>query len=340
MLDGSYQGDERLSDIFQVVLSIPQWFCVRRCFKSACWGCSRMAAVRIVFGLLVGMLAGCPGETVSDTPETLVAEGWRQYELTEYDDAVELFSTAADKAEPGSDIQLKALWSLGVTWDYRRPGNDSAIARQCFEKILAINPESSWAGWAALSLVRMRHVQATMENLPFEDLLPLYDSVIETYPDHPAAQEAMMFKAETQFVIEGDANVQGAIETLEKLLATYPDTPWKGYVYRFLAGGYERTKQYDKMVQTTEKQVLYFQDSKGFLFDKPREYYRLAACAEFLAGDFDMARRYYRKLIEDYPFNFRVFPAKQALERMDQLEAQVRRELSGDSRDAEGDAAL
>ena len=48
--------------------------------------------------------------------------------------------------------------------------------------------------------------------------------------------------------------------------------------------------------------------------------------AEFGAGDFGVAREYYRKLIAEYPDEQRVFLAKQELKRMDELEARLRAE--------------
>ena len=50
--------------------------------------------------------------------------------------------------------------------------------------------------------------------------------------------------------------------------------------------------------------------------------------AEFDVGDFGLARLYYRKLIEEYPKEQRVFLAKQELKRMDEMEIEIRRQMS------------
>ena len=44
-------------------------------------------------------------------------------------------------------------------------------------------------------------------------------------------------------------------------------------------------------------------------------------------GDFDTARKYYRKLIEEYPTDIRMYGAKQALKRMDEVEGKIRGEM-------------
>jgi len=53
----------------------------------------------------------------------------------------------------------------------------------------------------------------------------------------------------------------------------------------------------------------------------------IAVYAEFDAGDFKTAREYYRRLIDEYPTDNKVYMAKMALERLDEVEAQIRREL-------------
>ncbi|HPY62737.1 MAG TPA: hypothetical protein PLJ22_06290, partial [Kiritimatiellia bacterium] len=58
-------------------------------------------------------------------------------------------------------------------------------------------------------------------------------------------------------------------------------------------------------------------------------YWNLATIAEFEVGDFDLARHYYNKLLEAYPTDIRVYGCKQALARMDALEAQIRAEEEG-----------
>jgi hypothetical protein len=57
-------------------------------------------------------------------------------------------------------------------------------------------------------------------------------------------------------------------------------------------------------------------------------YWTVATIAEFEVGDFDTARKYYRKLLAEYPHDQMVFGAKQALKRMDDLEAKLRAEIA------------
>ena len=56
------------------------------------------------------------------------------------------------------------------------------------------------------------------------------------------------------------------------------------------------------------------------------QYWNLATIAEFEVGDFALARHYYNLLLEKYPTDIRVYGCKQALARMDALEAKIRAE--------------
>jgi hypothetical protein len=53
-------------------------------------------------------------------------------------------------------------------------------------------------------------------------------------------------------------------------------------------------------------------------------YWAIATRAEFREGDFEVARRYYGKLMAEYPTDMRAFGAGLALKRMDEVEARLR----------------
>ena len=56
-------------------------------------------------------------------------------------------------------------------------------------------------------------------------------------------------------------------------------------------------------------------------------YWNIATIAEFEVGDFDVAREYYHKLIDEYPTDIRKYGSKLALKRMDDLEARMRADV-------------
>jgi hypothetical protein len=56
------------------------------------------------------------------------------------------------------------------------------------------------------------------------------------------------------------------------------------------------------------------------------DYWSIAVVAEFEAGDFDTARKYYKLLMGEYPRDRRNFGALKAIERMNALEEKLRME--------------
>jgi hypothetical protein len=51
--------------------------------------------------------------------------------------------------------------------------------------------------------------------------------------------------------------------------------------------------------------------------DRTWSYYRIASVAEKKAGAPEIARKYYKRLIEEYPTDLHLFNCKQALKRLD-----------------------
>ena len=62
-------------------------------------------------------------------------------------------------------------------------------------------------------------------------------------------------------------------------------------------------------------------------YDNSFRYWNIATTAEFEVGDFDLARVYYTRLIEEYPQDIRVFGCQQALGRMDRVEEELLKEI-------------
>src|SRR5258708_7127045 len=58
--------------------------------------------------------------------------------------------------------------------------------------------------------------------------------------------------------------------------------------------------------------------------DRSTAYWNIAYAAEFEAGNFARAREYYRRLMNEYPQDVRIFGVRKAFERMDAIEEALR----------------
>ncbi len=65
-------------------------------------------------------------------------------------------------------------------------------------------------------------------------------------------------------------------------------------------------------------------DPSSPIDDRSTAYWNIAYAAEFDAGNFALAREYYRRLMNEYPQDIRIFGVRRALERMEAIEAALR----------------
>lgn len=287
---------------------------------------------------VVALLAqiGCRKPAVALDAETPLAAAWDDYILGEFDRAVARFEALRKTQPKGGDLWLHATYGLACTWNLRRPGESPAKAKALYEELIATAPQHDLAAWSALALARMQHLVPVGEDPDYDAVRRAYREVMRQYPGHLAAQEAFIYWCATLIATMEPGPTKRAIAELEDYVKV-PTNAFVGPAWSLIAvgsqtlGDQERRLHAEEMsLQTTEV------DPTNPFTEFAWQYWNLATIAEFEVGDFDTARRYYRKLIEEYPQDIRVFGAKQALRRMDELESRIRSELMG--REPHGDS--
>lgn len=91
-------------------------------------------------------------------------------------------------------------------------------------------------------------------------------------------------------------------------------------------------KQPDKALAARINSVEGEELDPGSPPDQALTFWQIATMAEFDCGNFEVARKYYKRLMEQYPNDMKIFAAKTALKRMDEMEAKVKAELAGGSK--------
>ena len=268
--------------------------------------CSVSVAV-LLFGI------ACRHTATDSDPHACVQHGWNCYRLGEYQPALAHFAGALH-----SNLRWQALYGQAVTWDLRQPVSDQnkPLAESLYRQIISEAPADDLAAWSSLALARIQHL-APEPN--YEKVRTAYQEVINRYPRHLAGQEALIYQQST--VIQSlETN---ATEKAEARLLTFiteqPDSMFVSAAYNLLAKGYETLDQPDRQVEARIKEIATLEIDPSFPADNAGRYWQVATTAEFQAGRFDVARTYYRKLIEEYPLDFRKFGAKQALVRMERI---------------------
>lgn len=269
-------------------------------------------------------LSACTQKKVVAGEENSIVAAWTDYSLAEFDLAIDKFNAALAQAAPGSDIHLQALYGLATTWNLRRPGEDLAKAREFYEQVLREAPQHDMAAWSLLALARTKHLVPVGEDPDYAEVHKAYQEVIDRFPGHLAAEEAFIYLQATLISTLQPKETRQALEALQGYVKD-PSKKFIGPAYSLMAVSYqtlnmpeERLRAEEQSLETTEV------DPTNPFTEFAWQYWNLATIAEFEVGDFDTARKYYRKLIEEYPTDIRLYGAKQALKRMDEVEAKIR----------------
>jgi len=210
-------------------------------------------------------------------------------------------------------------------------GENPLKATGYYREVIATDPASDLAAWSALALARMQAAPVSGEPTDLEVQVRAYQAVVDAYRAHPAGEEAFLFQQAARLNAPLADQEPDVLVKLEAYLQANPATPWRLMLLRMIAhccdalGLHER--RVTVMLQELEEREA-TAAATASAADNLRAYWSLATAAHYDLGDFDLARDFYGRLIRDYPTDQRVFPAKQALRRMDETERELRAKLA------------
>ena len=275
-----------------------------------------------VLGLLLA--AGCTRPAVPPDAGRRVQEGWSKFRLGEYDQALKVFDQVLEIPNLAPEVRLQALHGKATACDLRQPvpSQDDGQAAELYRQVIAENPAHDLAAWSSLALARMLHLLPVDQEPDYDAVRAAYQDVIDRYPRHPAGQEAFIHQQSTLVMTLDTNQTRAAVANLEEFLKTRPDSKFAAAAWALLAQGFETLGEPDRQLEARIREIetLEIDPSSPAASDLSLRYWQIATTAEFLAGRLGIARTYYRKLIDEYPLDYRKFGAKQALARMDRLE--------------------
>ena len=285
------------------------------------------AAGMFLAGLLaIGLGACAPKAERTGDAATLIGEGWTAYRLSEFQNAELSFESARANAERGSDEWAMATYGLATTWNLRRPGEDPALATKLYQEILATAPDSPMVPWTELALARQQHLVPVGQDPDYAAVNQAYQHLMEKFPGHLAAKEAFLYLQSIQLA-QLDPKTSRAAE--KELLGFIGNgkPEFASPAWSLLTVAYVTLKEQEKRLQAELKSLeLTEVDPSDPYIEFGGRYWNIATIAEFEVGDFDLARKYYNLLLEQYPTDRLGYGCKQALARMDALEAKIRAE--------------
>jgi len=261
-----------------------------------------------------------------ETPGELLTRAWMSYRLSEWENALQFFNEVRHVSQKGDESWVMAQYGLAVTWDRRRPGEKPERATALFEELLKVAPDSQMAPWAMLALVRQQHLVRVGQEPNYEVVNAGYRQIIDRFPEHLAAREAFLYLKSIQIATLDTAELQKAVAELEKFVDTDREE-FVGPAWSLLAVSYQLLDEQEKRLAAEQNAFRLTEvDPTDPFAEFAWAYWNLACIAEFEVGDFALARGYYEQLMAEYPNDIRVYGCKQALKRMDALEAQLREE--------------
>lgn len=280
--------------------------------------------------VIIGTSAGCGGRELKGPTDELLGQGWNYYLLGAYSTAIRDFEAALAQSEPDSEEAIQALYGLGLVWQLRRPDEDNERATSYYQRLLDIAPHHDLAAWSLLALARMEHLVPVGRDPDYEKVRAAYLRVWNEFPDHMAGHEALIYYYSTFAATLDPNDAHFTIDALDTFIAQHPDSAFITAAWSLKAVCYQTL---DMPEEKLHAEIMAFNtaefDPENPFTDNAWRYWTLATVAEFDAGDFDTARKYYRLLIKEYPTDIRIYASEQALERMDRTEAKLLRERKG-----------
>ena len=302
--------------------------------------------------LLAGLMChGCGrGRASAETSDAAFEMGWNYYRLTEFNLAQKYFE-ASERLATNETQRIRALSALADVWNYRGPNPDRKKAARLYERVIAEDTAKAWAPWAALALARQVQWTAINEFPKLEDevkdgetvegMETLYGRVMRDYPGTQAAEEAFLYLQTLRIAQLDDEVLAVGVAALEEWVEANPNSPLLSRAYAMLGQGYhlqrEGLKYIGALARSAEIAKIQGQNENIPQADQSETYFKMGTAAQFDAGDFDMARRFYAMLIEEAPTDQRVFIAEQHMEQMDAYEAALREELRGAAKNGNGE---
>jgi tetratricopeptide (TPR) repeat protein len=264
---------------------------------------------------------GCQKGQSPATPQEHLTRGWDAYRMGEYTAAVHSFDTVLRHPQVTEDQRLHAMYGLGTVWQLRTPDSDPDKAREYFDTVVSTGGDSTWAAWSLLALAQMDRMVSASKTLDVEKVCAAYQRVVDRFPNHPAGEEAFLNRQFLLVTTFDPATIEASIVALNEFVQTHAESNYVSAAYSLLSNCYrEQNRPAEQLAMLIRQLDTLRKDTSDPLADSSGLVWTIASIAEFKLGDFATARKYYQKLLDDYPLDSRRYGAKRAMERMSRIE--------------------
>ena len=281
----------------------------------------------------VSIISGCRQCDESDSSGDPVISGWEHFRLGEFKEAVASFESVLESRDCNADYLADATYGLATVWDLRMPmtDQDKDLAESLYREVAEGNPNHRLAPWSMLAIARIKHLVQIGSVPDYDEVRRAYTAVWEKYPDNQAGQEAFVYLQATYIRTMDNVKIDQATAALHKFIEDHPRSGLRYAAWSLLAEAYTIQHKPDELlhaeIETLKAQEI---DKTNPFIENSWRYWKIATTAEFETGDFDVARDYYRRLMDEYPQDIRCYGSEEALRRMDRTEQKIRAELKAE----------
>lgn len=263
-------------------------------------------------------IAGCGvgAASINKTPEQLVEQGLDELGRYEFAEAYETFALVRATAPAGSEVRRKATFAQAVACHQWQPASEARIGEA--ESLYLQLADAGEGEEAVQSLLRLGRLAELSDYFgDKEDLAKareVYQQVMARWPQRPEAGEACLRLAAAWAQTLDPADVRKGIAAIDAWLKAHPDEPKAAIMLQYLS---ELHWTFLKDARSSVA-CLVEADRRGFDCDGREWQYcwRIARLAEEQLKDRDLAIRYYRKIIIDYPKSGSAWESQQELKRL------------------------
>jgi len=283
--------------------------------------CKSIALVCLFTAAL--LLAGCERSATPTNPADALQNAWSAFSREDFAQAWRLFQVVADTTPPADRLHDQAVFGMASTCAFRRPDEDLATAEKLFRELIDRHGNDDLGAWSALAIARMYHVRPVGEAVDLDRVAALYKSVVDRFPNTPAADEAFIYNQTIQVTSTEPAVVRMSLAQLQQYIERHPHSPYISAAWELIAADQRvLLRPDDELAAQIRALLTREQDPSNPTLDRAQAYWNIATTAEFDAGNLTIARQYYELFIEQAPTDQKVFPARQALNRLNAVQTQ------------------
>ncbi len=260
----------------------------------------------------IAVLVGADEQT--DVAATL-AQAVEAIVRHDFDSGDTLFRSVARHAEQGSETWAQAVFGQAVCAHQASPATRERVneAARLYELLFSTSPDSKYSAAAMIALARLHELlDYSGDVIDDEAARRLYKAVLDNWPDHEIAHEAMLRLADSHIRdFENESSVGMGVQMLEQWLVQHPDNPL-AWVYCEYLGEVQMSRG------NLELALSYLLRADELGLNAVRVgyiYWLLGQLGEEL-GRMEVAIKYYRKLVIESPRGGRSYDAYLALQRI------------------------